>query len=104
MPVICHAKTSSVGHARCAASHIVCQEDSYLKELVRYIYLNAVRAGIIESLKELNRYAYCGHSAVMGKKKRPWQHVDYVPGYFGKTAKRAKKVYFNYVVEPEKIR
>jgi len=33
----------------------------------------------------------------MGKKKRPWQDVDYVLGYFGKTAKRARKAYLNYV-------
>jgi putative transposase len=78
---------------------IVCQEDAYLKELVRYIHLNPVRAGIVQGLKELNGYPYCGHSAVMGKKKRPWQDVDYVLGYFGKTAKRARKAYLNYVDE-----
>ena len=77
----------------------MCQEDAYLKELVRYIHLNPVRAGIIQTLKELNRYAYCGHSALagMGKKKRPWQDVDYVLGYFGKIAKRARKAYLRYV-------
>lgn len=31
---------------------IVCQEDIYLKELIRYIHLNPVRAGIVSSLKE----------------------------------------------------
>jgi len=34
---------------------IVCQEDSYLKELVRYIHLNPVPAGMIADLKALNR-------------------------------------------------
>jgi len=76
---------------------IVCQEDAYLKELVRYIHLNPVRAGIVENLKGLNRYPYCGHSAVMGRKKRPWQDVEYVLGYFGKTAKSAREAYFEYV-------
>jgi REP element-mobilizing transposase RayT len=76
---------------------IVCQEDVYFKELVRYIHLNPVRAGIIEDLKELNRYPYCGHSTIIGKKKRPWQDVDYVLGYFGSTAKSARKAYVNYV-------
>lgn len=76
---------------------IVCQEDAYLKELVRYIHLNPVRAGIVENLKELNGYPYCGHSALMGKKNRPWQDVDYVLGYFGKRAKSARKSYFEYV-------
>ena len=47
----------------------------------------------------MNRYAYCGHPALagMGKKKRPWQDVDYVLGYFGKTTKRARKAYLNHV-------
>ncbi len=76
---------------------IVCQEDAYLKELVRYIHLNPVRAGIVQGLKELNTYPYCGQSAVIGKKKRPWQDVDYVLGYFGTTAKSARKAYLNYV-------
>ena len=76
---------------------IVCQEDVYFKELVRYIHLNPVRAGIVEGIKELNRYPYCGHSTVMGKRKRPWQDVDYVLGYFGTTAKSAKKAYVKYV-------
>ncbi len=37
---------------------IVCQKDVYLKELVRYIHLNPVRAGIVSDLKELNKYPY----------------------------------------------
>ena len=76
---------------------IVCQEDAYLKELVRYIHLNPVRAGIVPGLKELNRYPYCGHSALMGRKKRPWQDVDYVLGYLGRTTNGARKAYLNYV-------
>jgi len=76
---------------------IVCQEDIYLRELVRYIHLNPVRAGMVENLIELNRYLYCGHSALMGKKDRLWQDVDYVLGYFGNTDRRARKQYFAYV-------
>jgi len=77
---------------------IICQEDAYLKELVRYIHLNPVRAGIVKGLKELNKYPYCGHSAIMGEVKRPWQDVDYVLGYFGRTGKSAKRAYMNYVM------
>jgi REP element-mobilizing transposase RayT len=33
---------------------IVCQEDAYLRELVRYIHLNPVRAGIVAGLSGLN--------------------------------------------------
>ena len=76
---------------------IVCQEESYLKELVRYIHLNPVRTGIVPGLKELNIYPYCGHSVLMGRKERPWQDVEYVLVNFGKTTKVARKAYLNYV-------
>jgi putative transposase len=78
---------------------IVCQEEVYLKELVRYIHLNPIRARIVSSLSELNRYPYSGHSALMGKSKRPWQDVDYVLGYFGTRGFAARKAYLFYVEE-----
>jgi putative transposase len=78
---------------------IVCQEDAYLQELVRYIHLNPIRGGKIQDLKELNKYPYCGHSVLMDEIKRPWQDVDYVLSYFGKRAKSARKAYINYVEE-----
>jgi hypothetical protein len=76
---------------------IVCQEEVYLRELVRYIHLNPVRAGIVCTLSELNEYAYSGHSVLLGRKKRPWQDVDYVLSYFGDTPVRARKEYYSYV-------
>jgi hypothetical protein len=33
----------------------------------------------------------------MGRKKRPWQDVDYVLSYFGDTPHRARKGYYSYV-------
>ena len=78
---------------------IICQEDAYLRELVRYIHLNPVRACIVEGVKELKTFPYCGHSTLTGKKKRPWQDVDYVLAYFGTTAKSAREAYVNYVKE-----
>jgi REP element-mobilizing transposase RayT len=76
---------------------IVCQEDVYLRELVRYIHLNPVRAGIVSEYSQLDNYPYCGHGSIMGKKDRPWQDVKYVLGYFGQTAKSARKAYSSYV-------
>jgi REP element-mobilizing transposase RayT len=32
---------------------IVCEEEPYLLELVRYIHLNPLRAGIVKTLEEL---------------------------------------------------
>jgi len=76
---------------------IVCQEETYLLELVRYIHLNPVRAGIAKSLDELKGYAFCGHSALMGKVKREWQDTGYVLGYFGKREAEARKKYKSFV-------
>ena len=78
---------------------IICQEDAYLRELVRYIHLNPLRAKVVADMKELNRYAYCGHSALMGKKKRRWQDVEYVLGFFGARVGEARKRYGSYVKE-----
>lgn len=76
---------------------IVCQEDIYLRELVRYIHLNPVRSGIVKDLTQLNAYAYSGHSAIMGKTERPWQDINYVLGFFGKRVPSARREYISYV-------
>ena len=76
---------------------IICQEDAYLQELVRYIHLNPLRAKIVVDLKGLDRYSYCGHSALTGKKKRQWQDVGYVLGFFGRRVGDARKSYVSYV-------
>ena len=76
---------------------IVCQEEAYLQELVRYIHLNPLRAGVVPDLASLNRYPYCGHSALMGERERPWQDVGYVLQAFGKRVGNARKEYFSYV-------
>ncbi len=76
---------------------ILCQEDAYLTELVRYIHLNPVRAGLVKGLDELSRYAYSGHSVLMGHRKREWQDADYVLNYFGKQRYSARKQYEAFV-------
>lgn len=41
---------------------IVCEEEQYLLELVRYIHLNPLRAGVIKTLDELDKYKWSGHT------------------------------------------
>lgn len=62
---------------------IVCQEDPYLRELVRYIHLNPMRARIVTDLDALASYPYTGHGALMGKRTYPWQDVGFVVALFG---------------------
>lgn len=78
---------------------ILCQEDIYLKELVRYIHLNPIRAKLISNLEELNSYPYCGHSVLIGREERKWQDPEYVLSHFGKTAYKARKRYYSFVAE-----
>jgi len=72
---------------------IVCQEDAYFKELVRYIHLNPVRAKQVENLKALDRYNWCGHSAIMGEMKNSWQNTEYVLKFFGSEKRQAIRMY-----------
>lgn len=76
---------------------ILCQEEPYFLELVRYIHLNPLRAKLVEDIRALDKYPYCGHSAVVEKVKRDWQHVDYVLGFFGKRKSDARKAYRQFV-------
>lgn len=76
---------------------IVCDEDVYFRELLRYIHLNPLRAEIVTNITALDRYPWCGHSAVMGQKKWGWQEVDYVLSGFGKKKAAARKAYRKYV-------
>jgi REP element-mobilizing transposase RayT len=46
---------------------IVTQDQNYIQELVRYVHLNPVRAGICKTLRELDRYPWTGHPALMEK-------------------------------------
>lgn len=76
---------------------IICQEDVYFKELVRYIHLNPLRAKIVSDIKGLNKYPYSGQSVLMGKKKQQWCDTEYVLSYFGKKVSEARKNYLLYV-------
>jgi REP element-mobilizing transposase RayT len=78
---------------------IVCEEDIYLKELVRYIHLNPLRARLVKNLAKLDRYPFCGHSVIVGKQKNKWQNREYVLRYFGKKESKAIKRYRKFVIE-----
>jgi len=50
---------------------VVCEEDPYLLELIRYIHLNPLRAKLVEDLKALDKYQWTGHNAILGRRKNP---------------------------------
>ena len=76
---------------------ILCQEDAYLLELVRYIHLNPLRAGVVPDLKSLDRYIYSGHATIMGKNKNAWQTTDYILKFFAGGLSSARRRYREYI-------
>jgi len=76
---------------------IVCEEEVYFLELVRYIHLNVLRARVVSNLEELGRYRYAGHSALMGEVERPWQGTASVLGRFGEALGEARRRYEQFV-------
>ena len=76
---------------------ILCQEDPYLLELVRYIHLNPLRARLVSDLKKLDNYPYCGHSVLMGKRKNDWQDTEYILKLFNSKYSTARRRYRDYV-------
>ncbi|MHB0995232.1 MAG: transposase [Elusimicrobiales bacterium] len=45
---------------------IICDNESYILELVPYIHLNPLRANLTADLAGLARYKWCGHGAAVG--------------------------------------
>jgi putative transposase len=71
---------------------IICQEDPYFKELVRYIHLNPLRARLVPDFDALGTYRWSGHTALLKKREYPWQDREYVLSIFGN-----EKAYLRFV-------
>ena len=78
---------------------IVCEEDAYFLELVRYIHLNPLRAGLVNDLAELSRYHWCGHSVLTGNVINSWQNRAGVLSMFGNSERIAVRAYCQYMEE-----
>ena len=75
------------------------EDEPYLLELTRYIHLNPLRAGLVRDLAALDRYRWSGHSAVLGRRKQPWQAVTEVLGQFAATRATARQRYRAFVAD-----
>lgn len=54
---------------------IVCEEEPYFLDLVRYLHLNPLRAGLVVDLAALDHYRYSGHAVLMGSLSASWQQT-----------------------------
>ena len=75
----------------------LCEEDPYLLELVRYIHLNPIRAGITKSMSELEKFPWCGHGVIMGINKQEWQDSAYILSLFHEKHDIATQAYYSFV-------
>ncbi len=76
---------------------ILCDEDSYLLELVRYIHLNPCRANMVSGLDALDSYPWTGHRGMVNKNQYSWHAVDEVLCRFGESRKKARNGYRDFI-------
>ncbi len=76
---------------------ILCQEGTYLLELVRYIHLNPLRAKVVASLEQLDKYRFCGHSRLVGHIDDAWQAQSEILTLFAKRLTTSRRRYREFV-------
>ncbi|MBI5485027.1 MAG: hypothetical protein HY888_11280 [Deltaproteobacteria bacterium] len=70
--------------------------DSYLLELVAYIHLNPVRAGMVTASEE---YPWSSHLAYLGTDPLPWLATEQVLSMFGTRCGQAVRLFCQFVGE-----
>ena len=78
---------------------ILCDEETYLLSLVRYIHLNPVRAKVVKTMNELDGYPWSGHRMILAKDENPWMDRAHVLGQFAGTKRKAIREYHRFVQE-----
>ncbi|MBI4652073.1 transposase [Candidatus Desantisbacteria bacterium] len=77
---------------------IVCEKESYLLLLIRYIHLNPVRVGIVK-FENLIDYKWTGHREILNRINEGLIDRDEVLSYFGDKEGKAKKNYETFLGE-----
>lgn len=74
------------------------QDDTYLLELVRYIHMNPVRAGLVDRCDD---YEWSSHSAYLDSGRPEWLTVDCVLQMFGQSDECAQRNYAEFINAPQ---
>jgi putative transposase len=78
---------------------IACEEETYLLELVRYIHLNPLRAGLVANMTELDGYPWSGHAVLMGAQQLDGQVQMEILSRFGKSTGKARIRYRQFLAD-----
>ncbi len=76
---------------------IATQDQNYVEEMVRYIHLNPIRAGLCSTITELEKYPWSGHGALTGAQRVSFQEVGDVLRRFGKNRRIAIEKYKEFI-------
>jgi REP element-mobilizing transposase RayT len=81
---------------------VLCQQLDYALELIKYINLNPLRAGIVNSLEELKKFPWCGHGFLLGEYNaygKTFQKREECLRRFGDNEQDAITAYLKYLSE-----
>jgi hypothetical protein len=73
---------------------IICDRDAYLLELIRYIHLNPVRAGIAKLPDE---YPWSSHGSYLSGRSSRWLEVEMPLACLAKSRKKAVSLYKEFI-------
>lgn len=74
---------------------VIVEKDAYLLELLRYVVLNPVRAGLVD---DAANWRWSSYDAMVGAVNRPeWLQTDWALGQFSRVRNRAVSGYMDFV-------
>jgi len=76
---------------------ILVNADQYALQLVRYIHLNPVQAGMVDHAEE---YAWSSHACYLGLTENPWLTTDWVISQFSNYKETAQRRFARFVKTP----
>lgn len=95
-----HGKHGPLFRGRFKSS--LCQDQDYAAQLVKYINLNPLRAGMVNSLEQLKEYTWCGHGFLMGNSNalgKTFQKREECLRRFGESEEMALKSYIDFLIQ-----
>lgn len=89
------SRLNTTGHLFERRYHcLLVDADDYLLELVRYIHLNPVRAGMVRDPAD---YPWSSHQVYLGRKQVPWVTTAFALGLLHAEQNRAREAYAEFV-------
>jgi len=81
---------------------VLCQDQVYAQQLIRYVHLNPLRSGLVKNLNQLKNWKWCGHAFLIDQKNTlgsDFQERIQTLRRFGRTKLLAKENNLTYLKE-----